>query len=64
MRSFITDRTDRFQQDKDPQHRSKRVRTYLDSNHIVYPKVPAHSPEINPIDMVCEKKSQLDPWLN
>ena len=42
----------RFQQDNDPKHRSLMAQNFLRENNINYPKWPAQSPDLNPIEMV------------
>ena len=42
----------RFQQDNDPKHRSLMARNFLEEHNINFPKWPAQSPDLNPIEMV------------
>ena len=64
---FITEtfpESHRFQQDNDPKHRSKKARTFMDNNHIIYPKWPAQSPDLNPIEMVWAQMKQHAAKMN
>ena len=42
----------KFQQDNDPKHCSKYVKTFLDNHNIIWWKTPAESPDLNPIEKV------------
>ena len=38
--------------DNDPKHRAKKVDQFLHENKIICPKIPARSPDLNPIENV------------
>ena len=39
-----------FQQDNDPKHTSKLIKTWINTNQISLSKWPANSPDLNPIE--------------